>query len=134
MLEVLFCPPTLMLSRNPSGPLNRLNAILSVLHPIDRYGTPSATGSAIGRPYLASKALEISGRRGKTTASGWRLAKSSLIASGANSSPRPREVCQGVLHGLFACVFFQGQLAEEISAEESVTESASAHKVQNHSQ
>ena len=31
-----------------SGPLNRLNATLSLLHPLDR--TPSAIGSAIGRP------------------------------------------------------------------------------------
>ena len=34
---------------NLSGPLNRLNAILSLLHPLDRYRTPSAIGSAIGR-------------------------------------------------------------------------------------
>ena len=36
----------------PPGPkpLNRLNAILSLLHPLDRYRTPSAIGSAIGRP------------------------------------------------------------------------------------
>ena len=33
-----------------SGPLNRLNAILSLLHPLDRYRTPSARGNAIGRP------------------------------------------------------------------------------------
>ena len=33
-----------------SGPLNRLNAILSLLQPLDRYRTPSAIGSAIGRP------------------------------------------------------------------------------------
>ena len=33
-----------------SGPLNRLNAILSLLHPLDSYRTPSAIGSAIGRP------------------------------------------------------------------------------------
>ena len=33
-----------------SGPLNRLNAILSPLHPLDCYRTPSAIGSAIGRP------------------------------------------------------------------------------------
>ena len=33
-----------------SGPLNRLNAILSLLHPLDRYRAPSAIGSAIGRP------------------------------------------------------------------------------------
>ena len=36
--------------RRLSGPLNRLNAILSLLHPLDRYRTPSAIGSAIGRP------------------------------------------------------------------------------------
>ena len=37
-----------------SGPLNRLNAILSLLHPLDRYRIRSARiGSAIGRPYLA---------------------------------------------------------------------------------
>ena len=33
-----------------SGPLNRLNAILSLLHPLDRYRTPFAIGSAIGKP------------------------------------------------------------------------------------
>ena len=33
-----------------SVPLNRLNAILSLLHPLDRYRTPSAIESAIGRP------------------------------------------------------------------------------------
>ena len=32
-----------------SGPLNRLNAILSLLQPLDRYRTPSAIGSAIGK-------------------------------------------------------------------------------------
>ena len=31
-------------------PPHRLNAILSLLHPLDRYRTPSAIGSAIGRP------------------------------------------------------------------------------------
>ena len=38
-----------------SGPLNRLNAILSLLHPLDPYGTPAAIESAIeiGRAYLA---------------------------------------------------------------------------------
>ena len=35
---------------NLTGPLNRLNAILSLLHPLDRYRTFSAIGSAIGRP------------------------------------------------------------------------------------
>ena len=32
------------------GPLDRLNAILSLLQPLDRYRAPSAIGSAIGRP------------------------------------------------------------------------------------
>ena len=36
-----------------SGPLNRLNVIQFLLHPLDRYATPSAIGSVIGRPYLA---------------------------------------------------------------------------------
>ena len=34
-------------------PLNRLNAVLSLLQPLDRYSTSSVIGSAIGRPYLA---------------------------------------------------------------------------------
>ena len=38
------------LSRLLSGPLNRLNAILSLLHPLDRYRSHPAIGSAIGRP------------------------------------------------------------------------------------
>ena len=33
-----------------SGPLDRLNAILSLLQPLDRYRALSAIGSAIGRP------------------------------------------------------------------------------------
>ena len=41
-----------------SGPLNRLNAILSLLHPLDRYRTLSAIGSAIGRPYLAPSHIQ----------------------------------------------------------------------------
>ena len=40
------------LVRNLSGPLSRLNALLSLLHPFDRYRTPYGIGSAIGRPYL----------------------------------------------------------------------------------
>ena len=32
---------------NLSGPLNRLNAVLYLLHPLDRFRTPSAIGSAI---------------------------------------------------------------------------------------
>ena len=41
------------ISRVLSGPLNRLNAILSLLQPLDCYRAPSAIGSAIGSPYLA---------------------------------------------------------------------------------
>ena len=37
-------------SSSLSGPLDRLNAILSLLQPLDRYRAPSAIGSAIGRP------------------------------------------------------------------------------------
>ena len=33
-----------------SGPLNRLNAMLSLLQPLDRFWAPSAIESAIGRP------------------------------------------------------------------------------------
>ena len=36
-----------------SGPLNRLNAIPSLLHRLDRYRSLSAIGSATGRRYLA---------------------------------------------------------------------------------
>ena len=43
-----------------SGPLDRLNAILSLLQPLDRYRAPSAIGSAIGvalsRPILHPRA------------------------------------------------------------------------------
>ena len=39
-----------LLSQKLSGPLDRLNAILSLLQPLDRYRAPSAIGSAIGRP------------------------------------------------------------------------------------
>ena len=35
-----------------SGPINQLNAILSLLHALDRYRTPFAIGSAIRRLYL----------------------------------------------------------------------------------
>ena len=41
------------LCKNPaaiSGPLGRANATLSLLQPLDLYRTPSAIGSAIGRP------------------------------------------------------------------------------------
>ena len=36
-----------------SGPLSQFNAMVSPLQPLGRYRTPSAIGSAIGRPYLA---------------------------------------------------------------------------------
>ena len=44
--------PALILSKDSglSGPLDRLNAILSLLQPLDRYRAPSAIGSAIRRP------------------------------------------------------------------------------------
>ena len=44
-----------------SGPLNRLNAITSLLQPLDRYRTPSVIGSAIGRPYLALSRIQNTG-------------------------------------------------------------------------
>ena len=37
-----------VLQHGLSGPLDRLNAILSLLQPLDRYRAPSAIGSAIG--------------------------------------------------------------------------------------
>ena len=46
----LYNAPTGCTPRGLSGPLNRLNAILSLLHHLDRYRTPSAIGRAIGRP------------------------------------------------------------------------------------
>ena len=44
------CGATQRSKKGLSGPLNRLNAILSLLQPLDCYRTPSAIGSAIGRP------------------------------------------------------------------------------------
>ena len=44
-----------------SGPLNRLNAKLSLLQPLDRYRTPSAIGSAIGRPLSRPISLSNTG-------------------------------------------------------------------------
>ena len=46
-IQVSFLQSSL-LSWELSGPLNRLNAILSLHQPLDRYRTPSAIGSAIG--------------------------------------------------------------------------------------
>ena len=43
-------PPNRYGDESLSGPLDRLNAILSLLQPLDRYRAPSAIGSAIGRP------------------------------------------------------------------------------------
>ena len=45
--------PGELTQRSLVAPLNRWNAILSLLQPFDRYRTPSAVGRAIGRPYLA---------------------------------------------------------------------------------
>ena len=42
-----------------SAPLNQLNAILSLLHPPERYRTPFAIGSVIGRSYLALLASHV---------------------------------------------------------------------------
>ena len=47
LLEQTFC------RHRAAFQLKGLNAILSLLQPLDRYRTPSAIGSAIGRPYLA---------------------------------------------------------------------------------
>ena len=41
---------SLKIKCSQSGPLNRLNAILSLLQPLDRYRAPSAIESAVGRP------------------------------------------------------------------------------------
>ena len=49
-LQTQIFAENLWFSFGLSGPLNRFNAILSLLHPLDRYRTPSAIGSAIGRP------------------------------------------------------------------------------------
>ena len=51
-----------------SGPLDRLNAILSLLQPLDRYRAPSAIGSAIGMPHI-SPYLASPHRRESSTAS-----------------------------------------------------------------
>ena len=45
-----------------SGPLNRLNAVLSLLQPLDRYRTHSAIGSAIGKPLSRPISLPRTGR------------------------------------------------------------------------
>ena len=42
-----------MIADRLGGPLNWLNATLSLLRPLDCYRTPFAIGSAIGRSYLA---------------------------------------------------------------------------------
>ena len=90
-----------------SGPLNRLNAILSLLRPLDRYSTPSAIGSAIGRPYLALSRIHAQAgvlnrlflnRLGGSTARWWHYSVENLFKTsakrkrerGCNSQPRPR--------------------------------------------
>ena len=45
-----------------SGPLNRLNAILSLLQPLDRYRAPSAIGSAIERALSRPISLPCPGK------------------------------------------------------------------------
>ena len=59
----LFAFPLRSLKQNKifgglMAPINRLNAILSLLQPLDRYRTPFAIGSAIGRPYLALSRIQ----------------------------------------------------------------------------
>ena len=90
-----------------SGPLNRLNAIISLLQPLDRYRAPSAIGSAIGRPYLALsrfhaqvKALNrlVLNRFRGSTARLWRYSVKNPFKTsakqkrdrGRDSQPRPR--------------------------------------------
>ena len=90
-----------------SGPLNRLNAILSLLHPLDRYRALSAIGSAIGRPYLALSRFHaqlgvlnrpVLNRLGGSTARWWRYSVSNPFKTsakqkrdrGRDSQPRPR--------------------------------------------
>ena len=46
--SVASTPPTLLVA-----PLNSLNAMLSLLHSLDYYRNPSATGSVIVRPYVS---------------------------------------------------------------------------------
>ena len=48
-----FRPECLQMS-NLVAPSTGVNVVLSLLHPLNRYIIPSAIGSAIGRPYLAS--------------------------------------------------------------------------------
>ena len=52
----MLCSPLLLaLVEDLSGPRSRLNAMLSLLDPLNRYRTPFAIGSVCvcGRPYLA---------------------------------------------------------------------------------
>ena len=51
-VEVRY-PPSKGVSQRYLRDTHRLNAILSLLQPLDRYRTPSAIGSAIGRPHIS---------------------------------------------------------------------------------
>ena len=62
VLGDLACSLCCVSNRALSGPLNRLNAILSLLHPLDRYRASSAIGSAIGRPLFRPISHPRSGR------------------------------------------------------------------------
>ena len=81
-------------SERLSGPLNRLNAILSLLQPLDRYRTHSAIGSATGRPYLALSRMHaqvgvlnrlVLNRLGGSNARYWRY------LSGPHRAMQPRQ-------------------------------------------
>ena len=61
-LVFLPCSPRSSCVAVLSGPLDRLNAILSLLQPLDRYRAPSAIGSAIGRPLSRPISLPCTGR------------------------------------------------------------------------
>ena len=61
-LECFWTRSRVRISDKLRGPLNRLNAILSLLHPLDRYRTPSAIGSTIGRPLSRPTSHPRSGR------------------------------------------------------------------------
>ena len=97
-----------------SGPLNRLNAILSLLHPLNRKGTLSAMGSAIGSPYLALSRIHtqvavfnrlVPNRLQEPRDSGAIVSKTTLKHSrnknaiGRDSQPRPRPRLNSQLQG-----------------------------------
>ena len=97
-----------VLSRRLSGPLDRLNAILSLLQPLNRYRAPSAIGSAIGRPLSCPISHPRTGGspqlprskplRGAQPRDRWRYSVSNPFKTsakrkrdrGRDSQPRPR--------------------------------------------